>query len=175
MHEHRKDEAELLHLPEAGAIPNNPRLPVLLHRGVIPPGDPVAAEALFAAHGWDPAWRNGIYAHHHFHSNAHEALAIAAGQVRVRLGGEPGVVLDLRAGDIAVLPAGTGHRNLHQSADLLVVGAYPKGAPAADHLRGVMEELAEARDAVAATADPPCDPVTGRAYPALSRSPRTPD
>lgn len=165
MHEHRSDEAELLRLSESGAIPNNPRLPVLLHRGVVTPGDADAAEALFAAHGWDPAWRNGIYTHHHFHSNAHEALAIARGEVRVRLGGEPGVVLDLRAGDVAVLPAGTGHRNLRQSADLLVVGAYPRGAPAADHLRGAAEEIEDARAAVAATAAPPCDPVTGRAYP----------
>mgnify|MGYP001216146057 CR=1 FL=1 len=165
MHEHRKDEAELLRLPEAGGIPNNPRLPVLLHHGAVPPSDPDAAEALFAAHGWDPAWRNGIYAHHHFHANAHEALAIFRGSVRVRLGGEPGVVLDLRAGDVAVLPAGTGHRNLQQSPDLLVVGAYPRGAPAADHCRGVPEELEDARATVAATADPPCDPVTGRAYP----------
>ena len=165
MHDHRPDDAELLGLQEAGGIPNNPRLPVLLHRGVVAPGDAEAAEALFAAHGWDPAWRNGIYTHHHFHSNAHEALAIARGHVRVRLGGEPGVVLDLRAGDVAVLPAGTGHRNLAQSPDLLVVGAYPRGAPAADHLRGAPEELDEAQEAVAATADPPCDPVTGRPYP----------
>ncbi len=165
MHEHRRDSAETLHLPEAGGIPNNPRLPVLLHRGAVPAGDPAAAEALFRQHGWRPAWRNGIYAHHHFHSNAHEALAITAGHVRVRLGGEPGVVLDLRAGDVAVLPAGTGHRNLGQSADLLVVGAYPNGSAASDHLRGAMEELEEAREAVAATPDPPSDPVTGHAYP----------
>jgi len=165
MHEHRRDGAELILLPQGEAIPNNPRLPVLLHRGAVAPGDAEAAEALFAAHRWDPAWRDGIYAHHHFHANAHEALAVIRGEVRLRLGGEPGVVLDLRAGDVAVLPAGTGHRNLRHSPDLLVVGAYPRGAPAADHLRGAPDELSEARAAVAATADPPCDPVTGRAYP----------
>lgn len=166
MHEHRSDEAELLTLPEAGGVPNNPRLPVLLHRAVVPMGEPTAAEALFLAHGWRPAWRNGIYTHTHFHSNAHEALAIVMGRVRVRLGGEPGVVLDLRAGDVAVLPAGTGHRNLEHSADLLVVGAYPAGADAADHMRGAAEELDEAREAIAATPDPPSDPVTGKTYPA---------
>jgi hypothetical protein len=55
MHEKRPDGAELLRLPESGEIPNNPRLPVLLHRGATPPGDPAAAEALLAAHGWRPA------------------------------------------------------------------------------------------------------------------------
>ena len=74
---------------------------------------------LFARHGWPPAWRNGIYDFHHYHPNAHEALAIAVGHVRVRLGAEAGVTLDLVAGDVVVLPAGTAHRNLGQSPDLL--------------------------------------------------------
>ena len=86
MHEHRKDGAELLFLSAGPEIPNNPRLPVLLHRGAVSPGAPEAAEALFRAHGWRPAWRNGIYTWHHYHSNAHEALAIVAGEVRMMLG-----------------------------------------------------------------------------------------
>ena len=35
MHEHRSDGAEMLFLPDGQNIPNNPRLPVLLHRGAI--------------------------------------------------------------------------------------------------------------------------------------------
>ena len=46
---------------------------------------------------------------------------------RVRLGGDGGVVLDVKAGDALLLPAGVGHQNLGASADLLVIGAYPKG------------------------------------------------
>jgi uncharacterized protein YjlB len=164
MHDKRPDGAERLLLPPGDEIPNNPRLPVLLHRAAIPAGDPAAAEALFARHGWHPAWRDGIHDVHHYHPNAHEALAIAAGQVRVRLGGEGGVTLDLAAGDVVVLPAGTGHRNLGQSADLLVVGAYPPGAPPEQYTGRPGEKL-RAERAIQRVPDPPSDPVTGHPYP----------
>jgi uncharacterized protein YjlB len=165
MHEHRRDGAELILLPQGEAIPNNPRLPVLLHRGVVPPGDAAAAEALFRRHGWRPAWRNGIHDWHHYHSNAHEALAIVDGRVRVQLGGEAGPQLDLAAGDVVVLPAGTGHRNLGSEGRLLVVGAYPEGSAPPNQLHGAPEEAEHARHAIAATSDPSQDPVTGAAYP----------
>ncbi len=164
MHEKRTDGAERLLLPTGGEIPNNPRLPVLLHRAATPAGDAAAAEALFARHGWPPAWRNGIYDFHHYHPNAHEALAIARGRVAVRLGGESGVTLDLVAGDVVVLPAGTGHRNLGASGDLLVVGAYPPGDPP-EQFTGRPGERELAERAIRETPDPPCDPVTGAAYP----------
>ncbi|MGG5821800.1 cupin domain-containing protein [Falsiroseomonas sp. HW251] len=163
MHDKRPDGAERLVLPPSGEIPNNPDLPVLLHRGAVEPG-PEAAEALFARHGWPPAWRNGIYDFHHYHPNAHEALAIAAGRVRVRLGGEGGVTLDLAAGDVVVLPAGTGHRRLYRSPDLLVVGAYPPGSRP-EQFTGRAGELPRALHAIPRVPDPPCDPVTGAAYP----------
>lgn len=165
MHEHRSDGAELIFLPDGGAIPNNPRLPVVLRRGVLREGQPDAAEALFRSHGWRPAWRNGIHDWHHYHSNAHEALAIVTGGVRVQLGGEEGVQLDLHAGDVVVLPAGTGHRNLGAGTRLLVVGAYPDGSAPPDLLHGAPAERERARHAIAAVADPERDPVTGGAFP----------
>ena len=155
---------ELLVFADDGTVPNNPRLPALLYRGAIPPGQPEAAEALFARHGWPPAWRNGIYPYHHYHPNAHEALAIARGRVRVMLGGEGGEALDLKAGDVVVLPAGTGHRNLGASADLLVVGAYPPGQ-APEEYRGRPGEHERAIAAIPALPDPPGEPVTGAPWP----------
>ena len=110
-----------------GDIPNS-AFPVLVYHGALDPAAGAAAyEDLFAGNGWLGAWRNGIFPFHHFHSTAHEVLGIARGTAGVMLGGPQGRRFDLSAGDVVVLPAGTGHCNAGSSADLLVVGAYPNG------------------------------------------------
>jgi uncharacterized protein YjlB len=113
-----------------GVIPNNPNLPLLVYPGVLrsDSDDPaLVAEARFAANNWGDLWRNGIFPFPHYHSEAHEALAICRGRATVRFGGAQGVVLEVQPGDVVVIPAGVGHENLASSADLLVVGAYPPG------------------------------------------------
>ena len=68
-----------IHFVDDGAIPNNPRLPVLIYRGVfdLNSRDPAAQfESLFAKNKWIPQWRNGIYDFHHYHSTAHEVWVL---------------------------------------------------------------------------------------------------
>ncbi|GGM11412.1 cupin domain-containing protein [Deinococcus aerophilus] len=117
---------EQLTLPAGGVVPNNSR-PAVLYRAALAEHSPDQIEEYLAARGWTGAWRNGIYAFHHYHSTAHEVLVVVRGQVRVTLGGEGGTSLHLTSGDVVLLPAGTGHRNDGASPDLLVIGAYAGG------------------------------------------------
>ncbi|MGO4508177.1 cupin [Bradyrhizobium sp. MOS001] len=112
-----------------GLIPNHPRWPLVIYRRAVDLGDghdPAAVmEDLFEANGWGETWRDGIYDYVHYHSRIHEVLGIARGKGRVRFGGNKGRIFMLKVGDVAILPAGTGHQCLSAEKDFLVVGAYP--------------------------------------------------
>lgn len=121
-----------LSFADDGATPNNPSLTLILHRGAIDVGvgDPAAAvESVFAANGWGRLWRDGVYPFHHYHSTCCEALGVASGWVEVRFGGEAGETVRLTAGDVAVLPAGTGHKRIDASPDFLIVGPIRPTSP----------------------------------------------
>src|SRR4051812_40109050 len=122
-----------------GKTPNNPRLPLVMYRNVLrrrPGLDPAAVcEEVFAARAWTNSWRDGIYDFLHFHTRTHEVLGLVRGEAHVQFGGDKGRTLSLKAGDVVVLPAGTGHRRISASDDLLVVGAYPASGGGYDEPR----------------------------------------
>ena len=146
-----------------GSAPNN-RLPMLVYKGAVDHGaDPEGMiEQMFAATGWGHGqWRNGIYPFVHYHSIIHEALGIARGRATVRFGGDNGEVLELAPGDVAALPAGTGHHRLSQSSGLVVIGGYP---PEGSHdlCRGGKAEHDKALTTIPLVPLPASDPVHGK-------------
>lgn len=163
----RAPVVETYRFADDGIVPNSP-LPLVVYRGALPDNGDVASacEAMFAKNGWPDSWRNGIYPHHHYHSTAHEVLGIAGGSTRVRLGGEHGQTVELRAGDVVVFPAGVAHKRESASGDLLVIGAYPRGQRP-DLCRAEPVRHDRAVGNVGAVPLPDTDPVTGRAGPLL--------
>lgn len=143
----------------SGGVPNNPRLPVLIYRAALP-ADATSIEAHVDANGWECRWRDGIFDFHHFHSTAHETLAVARGTATVQIGGEDGEEIRLGPGDVLVLPAGTGHKRITASRDFLVVGAYPPGQDY-EIEKPSASGFAEAVDRIRRVILPASDPVTG--------------
>ena len=112
-----------------GEVPNSP-LPTLVYkaaRDLSVSKDPEGEiEALFEQNGWGrDMWRDGVYPYVHYHPEIHEALGVARGSAILRVGGNGGETLNVKTGDVLVLPAGTGHQRLSASEDFCVIGAYP--------------------------------------------------
>ena len=117
-------------------------------------------EGLFGANGWGAMWRNGVYDYLHYHATVHEVLGIARGNAIVRFGGDSGTEIAVAAGDVAILPAGTGHQCLSASPDFSVVGAYPPGARM-QITQPTSENYAKALETIPKVKLPTADPVTG--------------
>lgn len=146
-----------------GSIPNNEQLPVILYKAALAGTEakqPERYENLFHGNNWGNSWRNGVFGFHHYHSNAHEVLGIYGGWAEVLLGGEEGRIFKLEAGDVVVLPAGTGHKNINRSGGFKVVGAYPDGQ-SPDMNYGKPDERPAVLENIRRTKLPSSDPVQG--------------
>lgn len=155
-------EPEVLYFKDDGKIPNS-KYPLLLYRHAFKErGDKGAAwlDQHFLENSWSNSWRNGIFDFHHYHSITHEVLGIYSGSALVHLGGEEGIKVTIQAGDVIVIPAGVGHKNL-ESEDLGVIGAYP-GGMSYDLMRGRQEERPQADQNIAAVPVPEQDPLLGK-------------
>jgi uncharacterized protein YjlB len=90
-------------------------------------------------------------------------LGIARGEGRVRFGGNRGRIFKLKAGDVAILPAGTGHQCLSADEDFLVIGAYPP-AGTCDECTTV-EDRSRALKTILKVTLPRKDPIYGASGP----------
>ena len=145
-----------------GLVPNNP-MPFLVYKGAIAINHAHperTVEQLFGGNGWGDVWRNGIFDYLHYHATVHEALGVARGHARVQFGGDNGKALEISAGDVAILPAGTGHQCLEASSDFSVVGAYPPG-PKMQITRPSPENHRKALQTIPQVPTPKTDPVMG--------------
>jgi uncharacterized protein YjlB len=145
-----------------GLVPNNP-MPFLVYEQALDVDNDhpeKTIEGLFGANGWGQMWRNGVYDYLHYHATVHEALGVARGRAKVRFGGDQGEEIEIAAGDVAILPAGTGHQCLSASADFCVVGAYPPG-PQMHVTLPTPENHAKALKTIPKVKLPKTDPVMG--------------
>lgn len=145
-----------------GKIPNN-KLPLLVYQNAFEPRGDAAADWLekkFAENNWKNSWRNGVFDYHHYHSITHEVLGVYKGKALLHMGGEKGEKLEVSAGDILVIPAGVGHKNLG-SEDFKIVGAYPNGSDY-DINTGKEEERPQVDENISRVPVPEADPLLGK-------------
>jgi uncharacterized protein YjlB len=155
-------EPQQLVFKDDGAIPNN-TLPLLFYRQAFAADTTDLASVIeqrFAENDWTGSWRAGVYPFPHYHSTSHEVLGVFSGSAKLRLGGAQGKTVEVRPGDVIVIPAGVGHQNLGSSADFSVVGAYPGGRKW-DLLRRLPGERPQADRNIAAVPLPDNDPLYG--------------
>ncbi|MBN9070969.1 MAG: hypothetical protein J0H34_05060 [Rhizobiales bacterium] len=142
----------------------NSGLPLVLWKGRLPLAarSGAAACALYERNGWRGTWVYTVFPYWHFHTMGHEVLSCVAGTARIGFGGDDGLVADVTVGDVAVIPAGVGHKRLSASAGFQMAGGYPPGQRG-DIVRPGAMALDEALDAVRKIALPETDPVSGGA------------
>lgn len=122
------------HLPPTDLVPNSPR-PLLHYKNVLAKRpnsshcDPAEVWDMFTKNEWNVHWifRYSRTQISHFHSQAHECMAVLSGTATIRFGvgdtspdlkentdgsawEEGGVLLEAEAGDVFIIPAGVAHK-----------------------------------------------------------------
>ena len=162
-------EIRALRFADDGTVPNHPDLPVVLMRGALASGASAdAIVALLEANGWGGTWRWRVFDYHHYHPNAHEVLAVASGWAELMLGGPRGERVRVEAGDVLVLPAGTGHCQVEAGAGFEAVGAYPPGQEGVEIVRAERPYAPGTPARIKAVLQPETDPIQGAAGPLMA-------
>lgn len=156
---------EAINIAENKPFPNN-ELPILYYEDVLNDvlEDSYTADDVlkfFENNGYTNGWIGGIKDRHHFHSNAHEALACTEGEVTVQFGGQNGEMRTLRKGDVVLLPAGVAHKKLDATQGFEIVGAYPSNGDDFDFQYGDASDYEAIKENIHNVSTPLTDPVTG--------------
>jgi uncharacterized protein YjlB len=153
---------------DGNAVPNS-TLPLLVYKKALSMSERFTAEEgaekefdkLITANNWNAQWTWVIYDFTHFHSTAHEALAVVSGEALVEFGGpEKGKRLEVTAGDFVIIPAGVAHCRIKSSDDFRVIGSYPNGQEY-DLRRGEPSEYEEVKKNIRKVPLPDLDPLYG--------------
>lgn len=152
---------ETHYLKGNGRVPNS-RLPLLIYRGAVQVAVAEMEEQI-RRNEWPPEWHSsfGMYPRHHFHSDAHELIAVTRGTMVGLFGGHDGVRATVHAGDVVVIPAGVGHFGEQVTEDLRLTGAFPAGYAIHDFRLGYPDEYACMVDRAQRVPIPANDPLYG--------------
>ncbi|KAF2101406.1 hypothetical protein NA57DRAFT_64214 [Rhizodiscina lignyota] len=130
-------ESKSYNLEPTKLIPNSP-YPLLHYPNFFDPEDgsydAAKVHDTFVSNGWDTQWifRYGSTQRSHYHSQAHECMAVLSGAATIRFGvadtdpdmqnntygegkEEGGVEVDAKAGDVFIIPAGVSHKTFNAS------------------------------------------------------------
>ena len=155
------------HLLQPSAnFPNNNRLPLIVYKRGLTAVSEHDVRELLDSNRWVNSWVNGVYDYHHFHSTAHEVLAVIGGYAQLQFGGPDGITLHVEQGDVINIPAGVAHKCLSADDDFKIMGAYPEGQKY-DIMKGKPDELVKAEKNIKAVPPPVADPVYGTDGPLL--------
>jgi uncharacterized protein YjlB len=151
-----------------GFFPNNV-LPLIVYKsGLELKATPDKIKKMLKSNLWEGCWSGGVYTYHHYHSTAHEVLCVYGGNATLLFGGDKGIVMLLKKGDVVIIPAGVAHKNLNASKDFKCIGAYPKGQ-VYDLNVGDKEEYVNAIKNITTLPLPKSDPVFGKEGPLLGQ------
>ncbi len=163
-------------IPDDGTFPNNGHLALIIYRKALRLEANASndVEQFLESNGWSNAWEDGVFDYHHYHSTAHEVLAVIEGSSRIQFGGPSGISLMLEQGDVIVIPAGVAHKNLGGEENFKVIGAYAGGRDY-DMNHGKESERPKADENIRQVPLPESDPVFGMSGPLIKEWSAQPD
>jgi uncharacterized protein YjlB len=146
-----------IYMKDDGTFPNNSDCPLILYQHAFQGSGQEATKAIRKS-GWTDPWAWGVYPFHHYHSTAWELLLCVSGNAQIQLGGPTGPTLEVKSGDLILVPPGFAHKQVTASGDFTLLGSYPSPVHI-DTLRGAPTEAQ--RKSISECQVPSKDPVFG--------------